>query len=504
MPDPTTLNLTGSLPFATRPEIGSAMPRWRNDDGRYSSRMPETLSAEREAPAVTGPPTWLHRYRDDLLWGSIVALLVVAAFVIPHLHLSWLTPVMHQTAGQYKVLAQTAPLLGRWLPHVDWATWVAVVMAATVILWGPAVARIAPWRWLVLGTWVASGVWAMALALIDGWKRGFVGRMAGSSSYLATIPRVTGIHAFLHGFASHIVDGPGAWFISVAGDPPAALLTFVGLNRIGLKGPAWASGFCVLAGTSAAAAVLITVRALSGEDMARRVAPFVAIGPVAIWIAVSADAYFGAVAAWGLTLLALASARATRVPTVAAVGAGLLLGGSVYLDYGLVLMGIPVLAVVIVTGNARPLLGAAVGAAVVAAVFTGLGFWWFDGLSLVRQRYWAGIATDRPYAYWVWGDLAALTCAIGIPAATGLRRAFNATALRARVGINLLLVAFLLAIAAADLTGLSKAETERIWLPFAVWLMAAPALLPRRSHRFCLGLQAVGALLINSLLLTTW
>ena len=59
-------------------------------------------------------------------------------------------------------------------------------------------------------------------------------------------------------------------------------------------------------------------------------------------------------------------------------------------------------------------------------------------------------------------------------------------------------------IAVADLTGLSKAETERIWLPFAVWLVAAPALLPRRSHRSALGLQAVGALLINSLLLTTW
>jgi hypothetical protein len=78
------------------------------------------------------------------------------------------------------------------------------------------------------------------------------------------------------------------------------------------------------------------------------------------------------------------------------------------------------------------------------------------------------------------------------------------TALRSRTGINLLLVAFVVIIAVADLTGLSKAETERIWLPFSVWLVAAPALLPRGSHRYCLGLQAVGALLINSLLLTTW
>ena len=187
-----------------------------------------------------------------------------------------------------------------------------------------------------------------------------------------------------------------------------------------------------------------------------------------------------------------------------AVGAGTLLGCSIYLDYGLILMGIPVLAVVIIARNARPLLGAAVGVVVVASLFTALGFWWFDGLSLVRQRYWAGIATDRPFSYWVWGNLASLTCAIGVAAATGLRRAFNGTALRARCGINVMLVAFVLVIVAADLTGLSKAETERIWLPFAVWLVTAPALLPRRSHRLCLGLQAVGALLINSLLLTTW
>ena len=464
--------------------------------------MPETLSAE--APPVPCSPSWLRRYRYDLMWGCVVVALVAGAFEIPHLHLAWLTPVTHQTARQYRVLAQTAPILGKWLPHAQWATMGAVLVAAAVIVVGPAVARVTSWRWLVLGAWATSATWAMSLALIDGWKRGFVGRMGGNSSYLAAIPRVTSVHSFISSFATHILDGPGSWPISVAGDPPGALLTFAGLNRLGLRGPVWASGFCVLVGTTASAAVLITIRALSGEDMARRVAPFVALGPVAIWIAVSADAFFGAVAAWGLTLLALASARTIRAPTVAAVGAGLLLGCSIYLDYGLILMGIPALAVVVVTRNTRPLLGAAVGALVVASLFTVSGFWWFDGLSLVRQRYWAGIAADRPISYWVWANLASLTCAIGIAGATGLRRAFNATALRARTGINVLLVACVLVIVSADLTGLSKAETERIWLPFAVWLVAAPALLPRRSHRFCLGLQAVGALLINSLLLTTW
>ncbi len=250
--------------------------------------------------------------------------------------------------------------------------------------------------------------------------------------------------------------------------------------------------------------MLITIRALSGEGMARRVAPFVALGPVAIWIAVSADAYFAGVAAWGLALLALASAGHLRFPVTGAVGAGVLLCCSIYLDYGLILVVVPVLAVVAVTGNYRPLIGAVLGAAAVALTFTAFGFWWFDGLSLVRQRYWSGIAAERPFTYWVWGNLASLACAIGIAAATGLRRAFDATALRTRTGINVLLVAFVVVVLAADVSGLSKAETERIWLPFAVWLVAAPALLPRRSHRFCLGLQALGALLINSLLFTAW
>jgi hypothetical protein len=225
---------------------------------------------------------------------------------------------------------------------------------------------------------------------------------------------------------------------------------------------------------------------------------------VAIWIAVSADAYFAGVAAWGLTLLALAATGAGRFSTGASVAAGLLLGFSIYLDYGLVLMAIPAFAVLMVARNYYPLVGAIVGALAVVATFTGAGFWWFDGLSLLRHRYLSGIAMNRPFAYWSWANFASLICAIGLPAATALRRAFGTSALRSRRGFECIMIAFVVVLVVADVSALSKAETERIWLPFAVWLVAAPALLPRRSHRFCLGAQAVGALLINSLILTTW
>jgi hypothetical protein len=58
------------------------------------------------------------------------------------------------------------------------------------------------------------------------------------------------------------------------------------------------------------------------------------------------------------------------------------------------------------------------------------------------------------------------------------------------------------AVLIADLSGMSKAEVERIWLPFAVWLVLPCGLLPRR--RTWLLAQAVLALAVNHLLLTVW
>lgn len=484
---------------------GSVSRPWIDYGRVYCALVQHSLTAEREAPPKLPEHSWFYRYRFDLAWGAVVSGMVLAAFILPHLHLHGLTPVATPSAGQYKELAQTAPILGSWRPHGNWATPCAVIIAVTIVRWGPSLAKRAPWYRMVVGAWLASLAWTMSLALIDGWGPGFADRLGHPDGYLSTVPRVTNIPGFLRTFAAHIpVARPGSWDIDVSGHPPGALLSFVFLHRIGLGAPVWASTFCVLIGTSSAAAVLITVRALSGETMARRVAPFVTLAPLAIWIAVSADAYYAGMAAWGLTLLALAATGSTRYSTPLSVAAGVVLGFCVYLDYGLILMAIPSMAVMMIARNFRPLFGAAVGALLVAAIFTLAGFSWLEGVSLLRHSYWRGIAKRRPPAYWSWGDLAALTCAIGLAAGTALRRAFNLDALRRRKGLPILLVSFVAVVVLADLTQLSKAETERIWLPFAVWLVTAPALLPRGSHRFSLGVQAVGAVLINSLIFTSW
>ncbi|MFU0242883.1 hypothetical protein ACKI1J_45140, partial [Streptomyces scabiei] len=108
----------------------------------------------------------------------------------------------------------------------------------------------------------------------------------------------------------------------------------------------------------------------------------------------------------------------------------------------------------------------------------------------------------------------------GLATAAGLRRAGGALAVRWRAGggraerghaggvrvgeirLAFLVAAALLALLAADLSGMSKAETERIWLPFALWLLAACAFLTR--PRGWLTAQAVLALLLNHLLATGW
>jgi hypothetical protein len=145
-----------------------------------------------------------------------------------------------------------------------------------------------------------------------------------------------------------------------------------------------------------------------------------------------------------------------------------------------------------------------VAALAVVAVFAAAGFWWFDGYLLVQERYWQGIANDRPFQYWGWANFASVVCAIGLGSVAGLGRVFDIAAIKRRSGLHLLVLGALLAIVVADLSQLSKAETERIWLPFTVWLVASAALLPPRSARWWLALNVIGALAINHLILTNW
>ena len=81
----------------------------------------------------------------------------------------------------------------------------------------------------------------------------------------------------------------------------------------------------------------------------------------------------------------------------------------------------------------------------------------------------------RPYADFLLISLAAFALAAGPAVAAGLAR------LRDR-GVWLLAGGALVALAAADLSGMSKGETERIWLHLVPWLLVATVALARLAR----------------------
>ncbi len=484
----------------------NAEPRPRHN---YRVRVTETRTNP-PAPSPEPPGERLRRVGD--LWTAVLA----AVFVVVVAVVGWI--LEYDGEGMNGDLhVNWPPLYADWLPHVGAGTPAAVAVAVVVVGYGSRVAGVLPWRWLVVGTWLAALAWTWSLALIDGWQRGVAGRLTAEHEYLNAMDRFDDVGAALETFTQHILmAADNSWPAHVAGHPPGAMLTFVLLDRVGLGGGGWAGTFCIMAATSAVVAILVLVRALASEDLARRVAPFVALAPSAVLMGASADGYFAAVSAWGLALLALAATRTVRFPGVTAFAAGLLLGLLVYLSYGLALMAIPAVAILSYTRALRPLLFVLVGALSVAAAFTLTGFYWWEGYDLLVERYYEGVAENRPYSYWLWGNLANAVFMAGLVSVAGARRAIrNAITggrrwlARTNTGsgaeaLSVFVVAMLLTIALADVSGMSKAETERIWLPFTVWLPAAAALLPRSDHRLWLVTQAVIALSLNHLLLTRW
>jgi hypothetical protein len=387
----------------------------------------------------------------------------------------------------HPVQASAAPLYAHWLPHLGPGTPLALLVAGLVWRFGPALAGRLRWAALHAAAYAAAVAWTLSLALIDGWQRGVAGRLTTRPEYLHEVAGVTDVPAMLRGFTGRILDfQPDSWTTHVAGHPPGALLVFVGLDRLGLRGGGWAGLLCILAGALVAVTVPQTVRRLGYDAAARACVPFLVLFPGAVWSGVSADGLFAGVTSAGVMLLA---ARGWLQPAAG----GVLLGAGCYLSYGLVLMALPAVAVMIHRRSPRALVAGLLGAGAVVAAGTATGFDWLTGYHLVQQRYYQGLAAHRPYFYWVWADLAVLVVSAGPAAVAALPR----TVRTAPVGA-------LAAIVAADLSGFSKAEVERIWLPFAVWLLATTGFLPARDRRWWLAAQAAVALLVNHLLLTTW
>ncbi|GAA4205799.1 hypothetical protein [Actinocatenispora rupis] len=400
----------------------------------------------------------------------------------------------------------TYPIAGSWRSAWSWWLPVPVVVAvALLVLWPRVVARLR-WGRLLAAATVVSAAWAVALSLADG-PAGLTGPLAPFQQYPHDVPRVTDLGTYLSTFARHVVDpanGP-VWTVHVGGHPPGALGLFVVLQRIGLGGLGPAAAVCIAGGALAVPSVLAVTRLFGGTATARRAALFVPLAPAALWVATSADALFAGIGAAGLCALAYAAARRGPSADLLAALGGLALGCCLFLSYGLALLVVPALAVVLVQRRIRPLLiGAAVVLALLALAYAA-GFDWWHGLSLAAERTRTGtrdahpptVWQDRPTWYFAFADVAALAVALGPAVLLGLGRLADRrmAVLPAAVGV---------AVLAALVSDLSKGEVERIWLPFAVWLLPCAALLPARRARSMLAVQLGWAVLIAVTVRTWW
>jgi hypothetical protein len=150
----------------------------------------------------------------------------------------------------------------------------------------------------------------------------------------------------------------------------------------------------------------------------------------------------------------------------------------------------------------RPALHLAGWAAVAVAgsyalLYAATGFDPIGTVQAASDAYFLGIASVRPYEYWLFGSPVAAFVAMGVPLAWYALRAVGRgePAAVALAGI----------VAVAALLGFTKAETERIWL-FMVPLAAvsAASVLPLSRLKLVLAGLAAQALAVELTLWTIW
>ena len=117
--------------------------------------------------------------------------------------------------------------------------------------------------------------------------------------------------------------------------------------------------------------------------------------------------------------------------------------------------------------------------------------------SATREQYALSVARSRPYAYYLLANLAAFAVALG-PAVVAAAPRLRDRRLWLLVGGGLAAVIF------ADLSGLSKAEVERIWLPFVPWIGVATAIYRDREATRWLAVQTGWAIAVQLMVRSLW
>ena len=409
-------------------------------------------------------------------------------------------------AGGVQLGASLAPFLWDWEPRVRTSALPAVGLLVAGVSFAPRLRRPAASPWAFAGWTLALGL-ALRLALgmarggFDGlWAVFQIGNHEAASEYLPALPAFGfGARFFLDTFAEIGTSLP----VHAIGHPPGLLLL---LHWLGIDGPRGMAALTIGVGALSIPLTYVLARALLDEARARIAVLLYVFAPSAVlYGATSADALYATLALTAAIPLALvAGGRGQEAHArggVLTLGAGALAVAS-FFSYANLAIGAWASLLAWQRGGARRALLIAMACGAGLALFYGAlalatGYDPIGVLRATESVYRAGIASRRPYAFWVFGSPVAFLGALGLPIAWFALRSAGARYAPA--------VALAIVVLIAAVLGFTKAETERIYqflVPLAC--VAAAATLPARWLPWTLGALAAQMLAIELLVYTVW
>jgi hypothetical protein len=404
-------------------------------------------------------------------------------------------------ASDVRLGASLAPFLADWAPAVRPSAAPAAALLVAGVLAVPRLreGRVGPIRFALaaLGLGVALRL-ALGIARRgpDGLYAVFeLGNHEAASEYLPALPAFEfGTRFLLDTFAEIGTSLP----VHAIGHPPGLLVT---MHWLGIDTAPGMAALTIGVGALSIPLAYLLARTLLDERRARIATLLYVFAPSAVlYGATSADALYATLA----LLAALPLARAAtgpRRPLEAARGGGAFALAS-FFSYANLAVGAwaALLALQRVDLRRAAEIAAACGLAL-AAFYAGLhlatGYDPIGVLAATETVYQEGIASRRPYEFWVLGSPTAFLVALGLPTAWFALRSAGLGDAGARALLAVLVIAAVL--------GFTKAETERIYqflVPLAC--VAAAATLPERRLRVVLAVLAAQLLATELLLYTVW
>ena len=400
------------------------------------------------------------------------------------------------TAAGHELGTPLPPLLYEWSPRVIATTplLVAGLIAAVVLAPRLVAPSLSSWRFaaatLVLGLALRLGLGMGRNGPSALWSVFEIPKPESSNEYLPALGAFDlGLRFFLDTFSQIGTS----LTVNAVGHPPGLLVT---MHLLGIDTAEGMAALTISVGALSIPLTYALARRLVDEPAARVATLLYAFAPSAVLGgATSADALFATLAVVALlALVAGAAVARTAGPAALALAS----------FFSWANLGIGALTAFLVwrrdgVGDAIKL---AAACAVGLLAFYGVLYWvsGFDPIGAVRAAesvYREGVASGRPYAFWLFGSPVAFLIAAGLPIAWFALRALGAGGDVA--------VALFAVLAISAVLGFTKSETERIYLFLVPALcIAAATAMPSRRLGAVIGALAGQALATELLFYTVW